>query len=69
MTTNAKLAAIQAASNGSLRDMPNTDYNLSACDCAAEITGANVTACRMFNRKFREDAAAAMFGKVATNVW
>jgi len=57
----AAIAAVQAARNGSLGDMPNTDYNLSACECAAEITGADITLCKMFNRKFREDAAAMMF--------
>lgn len=62
---SAAIAAINAASNGSLRDMPNTNYSIAACECASQITGADATLCKMFNRKFRNDAAALMFQKAA----
>lgn len=62
---DAAIAAIIAASNGSLKDMPNVNYSIKACEAAAEITGANPTLAKMFNRKFRADAAALMFERAA----
>jgi hypothetical protein len=32
------------------------DVSLAVCECAAEISGFDVTFAKMFNRKFREDA-------------
>jgi hypothetical protein len=56
----AAIAAIEAARSGALTKMPRTDYSLDVCECAAEITGADSTLCKMFNRKFRTDAAQMM---------
>lgn len=62
---NAAIAAITAASNGTLTEMPDVDYCIEACECAAEITGADVTLCKMFNRQFRNAAAKTMFDRRA----
>ena len=60
---DAAVAAIVAASNGSLTDMPSVNYSIAACEAASAITGADLTLVKMFNRKFRTDAAALMLGK------
>ena len=50
-----------AAQKVAIVNFPNTDYSLDVCECVAAITGFSATWVKMFNRKFRTDAAAASF--------
>ena len=62
---DAAVATIVAASSGALQSMPNVDYSIASCEAASAITGADTTLAKMFNLKFRTDAAALMFERAA----
>lgn len=40
-----------------MQDIPNVDFNIDACECAAQLSGFDVTVAKMLNKKFRTDAA------------
>jgi adenosine/AMP kinase len=40
---------------------PDVDFDINACELAAEITGYNPTDAKMLNKAFRENAAKAAF--------
>ena len=42
-----------------------TDISLLACECASEITGFDVTFCKMMNYKFRNAAALIAMERVS----
>ena len=65
-TMIANLHAIKAStttSEGSAWALQQTDYPLAVCECAALLSGNDVTFAKMFNRKFREAALSMMFGR------
>lgn len=70
-TMIANLQAIKAytgASEGSAWALRQTDYPLAVCECAAVLSGNDVTFAKMFNRKFREDACSMMFERALEGV-
>lgn len=63
-TMIANLQAIKSfsgASEGSAWALQQTDYPLAVCECAALLSGNDVTFAKMFNRDFREAALSMMF--------
>lgn len=40
-----------------MQDIPNVDFNIEACECAAVIGGFDATTAKMLNKQFRNDAA------------
>ena len=48
--------------------MRRQDYPLAVCDCVAEITGAETTFTRMFNREWREAATQCAFERARQSV-
>jgi hypothetical protein len=63
-TMIANLQAIKGfsgASEGSAWALQQTDYPVAVCECAAVLSGHDVTFAKMFNRRFRDDALSMMF--------
>jgi hypothetical protein len=63
---NTAIAAISAYAQGKITaGFGEINYSLAACECAAEITGADVTFCKMLNREFRNVAAKMIMERAA----
>lgn len=57
------LKRISGVAEASAWALDQTDYPLAVCECAAALSGNDVTFAKMFNRKFRTDACAMMFDR------
>ena len=71
LTANlAALAAMPSANNaGAIAwSLRRQDYPLAVCDCVAEITGAETSLTRMFNREWRDAAAQCAFDRARQSV-
>ena len=66
----AAIAAMPSADNaGAIAyAMRRQDYPLAVCDCAAEITGAETSFTRMFNREWRDAATQWAFERARQSV-
>lgn len=60
---NAIKASADFACEGSAWALQQTNYPLAVCECAAIVSGNDVTFAKMFNRKFREYALSLMFNQ------
>lgn len=70
-TMIANLNAIKASSvtsEGSAWALQQTNYPLAVCECAALLSGNDVTFAKMFNREFRDAALQMMFGRALAAV-
>lgn len=59
---------LSAMANYPMRDIPNVDLSIDACECAAQITGYDATTAKMLNRQFRTDAATAAFEMIQRRI-
>lgn len=62
-TLLANLFALKTALISTTYPFQFMDYDMSVCEAASEISGADATFCKMFNKSFREDALSMMFDR------